>query len=168
MKFIINSKRLSLMLPFLFFLIPGSLFSKGSLEREQAYREEIQITFAHTVRAIDAGDMSGGEAKTLLAQVRRKHNRSYTDFSGMIDSLIDDVEEGRMDSGEAVLLYRERERQRLVGPAGNSAGTAGPSDSSSPQKGENDRGGSRPGSESGGSGGDSSHEQGQKGSSGKK
>ncbi len=160
MKFIINTKIFFLVLPLLF-LIPFSLFSKGSLEREQAYRDEIQNSFTRTVQAVEAGDMSGREAKSVLAQVRRKYNRSYTDFSGMLDSLIDDVEEGRIGSEEAVLLYGEREQQRQSVQTGVS---------SSPKREEQERGESRPdsGSEPGSGGGNSSHESGQKGSTGKK
>jgi len=123
---------LSLLLVLLF-VFPPDLYSRGAADRDREYREEVNAAFSLIMETMAAGRMSAEEGKALLVKIRNRYNRGYTDFEGMVDALIDGLAEGRISGEQALLLYRERERQReqaIASRDGESSGSSGSADSS--------------------------------------
>ncbi len=137
-------------LSLLVFLSP-SLSSRGTAERDSMYHREIEASFPFILDEMAAGRMTGAEGKARLSEIRRNFNRSYTDFEGMADALIDALEEGRIDRDEALSRFEERVRQRTQIAAGTD-GAEGPAPSGSPSE-DASPGGTSDGSGHGGNSG---------------
>ena len=92
----------------LMFLLSLSLGARGRDEKN--YRESISLAFENIIAQMESGTLNGEEGKARLAQVRSAYRTGYTDFDGMLDSLIDNVSEGRISPAEALQLFRTRRK----------------------------------------------------------
>ncbi len=114
-------RRFSLFRLCLFLIL--TLFLSLSLEArgrdETNYRETISLAFENIIAQMESGTLSGEEGKARLAEVRSAFRTGYTDFDGMLDSLIDNVSEGRISPGDALQLFRTR--MASLSPPVNSA-----------------------------------------------
>ncbi len=92
------------------------LFAGGSREFSKDYQNDLLTLFEEAVIRIESGEIDAREAKTALALLRTRYKVEYNDFAGKIDAIIDEVDENKKSSQEALtdftLLNKDLARVR--------------------------------------------------------
>ena len=87
-----------------FFKSSYSLFSAGTADQTD-YQSELSVQCPHIIDSIATGEMSSKEGKTVLKELRAAHKVSYSDEAGIIDSFLDQLEEGQITREDALLYF---------------------------------------------------------------
>jgi hypothetical protein len=93
---------LSLLLFIIFSLVTPSLAARGSGEFSEEYKIELHILFEEIIIKVESGEISSIDAKAALASLRSRYRVEYNDFAGKIDAVIDEVEENKKGSLDAL------------------------------------------------------------------
>jgi len=100
-----------IMIAVLFALLPFSLFAKGGKDSE--YDRELKAATERICTSMETREMNAGEAKAILAEIRNRYRIEYTDESGRMDAIIDELASGVMTAEQARNQFKVLEQARL-------------------------------------------------------
>lgn len=120
---------------FIFFILPlVTLSARGSHDRDREYFQELETTCESLFPELEAGNMAPDKGKMLLAELRNRFSRPFTDSDGILESLIDQVAESRLSTEQAMyefsllkegelMTYRQEQKagDALADPPGSSS-----------------------------------------------
>lgn len=88
----------------LIFSVPF-LQAKGAVEKDREYDALREDLFIQVLESVEAGEIPPAEGKGLLSELRSRYGKSFSDEEGILESLIDQVGEGRISAEEAFRQY---------------------------------------------------------------
>lgn len=98
----------------LLIIIPVNVAAMGNSEDSATYKKKRQQLFLQVIEQVSEKEISSEEAKSRFDTLRNGYNISYTDESGIIDSIIDRSAEGTMTQNEALFYFRLLQEDKLV------------------------------------------------------
>lgn len=94
-------------------LLPYAVMAKGNSDSAKDYEVELQETTARICSSLEIKTMTATQAKSELSNLRLRFRMEYTDESGKMDSVIDDLAKGVITGDQARDRFRELEALRL-------------------------------------------------------
>lgn len=92
----------------------GSIAANGRSENQQTYNDRLKKEFPAMLEAVSEGEAESGEIKEQLKALRSRYGISYTDESGIIDSILDKAGEGRLSYEESEFYFNLLTEGRLM------------------------------------------------------
>jgi len=90
------------------------LTARGALERDREYREELKSSCEMVFFAMEKGEMTAEEGKAVLAGLRNRFERPFTDSDGILESLIDQISESRLTALQAMFEFELLSQGKLM------------------------------------------------------
>ncbi|MBF9015148.1 MULTISPECIES: hypothetical protein [unclassified Oceanispirochaeta] len=94
-------------------VIPYAVMANGNMDSDRDYEGELKETTARICNSVEAKTMTAAQAKTELSELRLRYRKEYTDESGRMDSVIDDLGNGVITAEQARDRFNELEELRL-------------------------------------------------------
>ncbi len=96
-------------------VLPYALMANGKAD----YEDQLARLTEEIVTSIDNEEMTADQAKSQLSELRLQYRKEYTDESGRMDALCDDLENDVITSEQALgemeqLRQRSQERKELL------------------------------------------------------
>ena len=135
----------------LFLILPQFITARGSMESDREYVSLLKTTFEQILTAHEAGEITSLDGKMMLSELRDRYNKPYNDEYGILEALIDQLEENSLTYNEAryhfsllqvgkLMEYRqERQRSESDAHEDDKKNNDDRNDGGSEQKNDNDQ-----------------------------
>ncbi len=107
------SFKINLSLAVMVLIIPLTAYAGGNAEKNENYRTELAKVFNETVAGIYSDEISLSAGHEELKTLRARYDVSYTDESGVLDSMLDRVYEGTMSPAETKYYFSLMQDKKL-------------------------------------------------------
>jgi TolA-binding protein len=94
-------------------IIPYAVMANGNMDSDKDYEGKLKETTARICSSLEAKTMTAAQAKSELSELRLRYRKEYTDESGKMDSVIDDLGNGVITAEQARDRFNELEELRL-------------------------------------------------------
>ncbi|MDA3811950.1 MAG: hypothetical protein PF518_16660 [Spirochaetaceae bacterium] len=78
------------------------LSARGTQEVDLEYKATLFKAYDRLIFEVERGDLSAGEAKEQLSEIRKRYGKGYNDDAGIMEAHIDAIAEKRMTAEEAL------------------------------------------------------------------